>query len=128
MPTLRRILLFFGSFMILFLIVFYTEPPASWVDASAWQILSVFLPLLLTFSAFINIFLRYSPHSFILGLGFVVIISLLAGGNLNFLNGFLVILISILILRFFPKTRFPTIKLTRSDKIPKLSRLRRNQK
>ena len=120
MPVFKK-LLFFTLFLALFiLVVLYVEPPKSWGEASIFQIMAFFMPLLLALTVFIDILLHYLPHSFILALGLILSLSFYAVNQLNILTSLLVLLITLLSYRVFPKMKLPRLRLTRSSKIPKL--------
>ncbi|MBI2593652.1 hypothetical protein HYW44_03345 [Candidatus Daviesbacteria bacterium] len=117
---LRRIL-FLVVFALLFtLVIIYLEPPKSWNEASVFQIMAFFLPLLLAVTTFTNFFIRYLPHSFILSLGIILGLSFYAVNQLNYLTGVLVFLITLFSWRVFPKMKLPRFRLTGKAKIPKL--------
>lgn len=114
---LIALLLFAGLFI---LVITNTEPPKSWNQASLFQIMAFFLPLLLAFTVLLDIFIRYIPHSFIIGLGLILGLSFYAVNQLNYLTGILVILIILFSWRVFPKMKLPRFRLTGGSKIPKL--------
>ena len=121
MPSFVKKLLFFGLFLGLFiLVVIYLEPPKSWPEASLFQIMAFFLPLLLGITVLIDILVHYLPHSFIFALGIIMTLAFYAVNQLSILSGLLVLLITLLSYRVFPKMRLPRFRLTRSSKIPKL--------
>jgi len=121
MPAFVKKLLFFGLFLSLFvLVVLYLEPPKSWQNASLFQIMAFFLPLLLAITVLIDILVHYLPHSFIFALGIILGLAFYAVNQLNILTGLLVLLITLLSYRVFPKMRLPRFRLTPSSKIPKL--------
>ena len=109
--------LFLGMFV---LVILYVPPPTSWEEASVFQILAFFLPILLGVTALVDILVHYLPHSFIVGLGVILIIAFLGVNQLNFLTGTLVILITAFSFRMFPRMRMPRFRLTSGSKIPKL--------
>lgn len=118
--TIRKILLsiFFVSLFIF--VVIFMEPPTSWREASVFQIMAFFLPLLLAVTTFADFFIRYLPHSFILSLGIILGLAFYAVNQLSILSGLLVILITSLSWRVFPKMKLPRFRLTGRTKIPKL--------
>ncbi|MBI4039978.1 hypothetical protein HY389_01335, partial [Candidatus Daviesbacteria bacterium] len=120
MSFLKRLLpiLVFGS--IFALVVYSVTPPKSWNEASIFQIMAFFLPLLLALTIFLDFFIRYLPHSFILSLGLILGLSFYAVNQLSILSGLLVILITSLSWRVFPKMKLPRFRLTGKAKIPKL--------
>ncbi len=121
MSSLLRKLLLFGVFIVLFiLVVLYIEPPQSWQSASIFQIMAFFLPLAFGLTAFIDILVHYIPHSFILSLGAILLLAFFGAGQLNYLTGILVILITAFCFRIFPKMKLPRFRLTSGSKIPKL--------
>lgn len=122
MSFLKRLLpaLVFGS--IFSLVVYSVTPPDSWSQASIFQILSFFVPLLFFLTFFINLFLKYIPYSFIISCGLTILLSLLSIGFLNPLSSILILLIIVLFIKLYPKLRYPHISLTRNSKIPKMTR------
>jgi hypothetical protein len=120
-PSFVRKLLFFIACLGIFtLVVIFLEPPESWEEASVWQIMAFFLPLLLGATAVIDILVHYFPHSFIIALGGILLLAFYAVSQLNLLTGSLVILATALFVRLFPKMRMPRFRLTSGSKIPKL--------
>ncbi len=119
---------------ILSLMFIFTPYPLSWEQASSWQILLIFVPLLILFTLLAELFLNYLPRSFIVGLGLMVIMVLQA---LNVLNPLLVIeilLVSILAARLFPRVKLthsikiPMLRLSNEPKKSKLTRLERRKR
>lgn len=110
-------LLFFGLFV---LVIVYIEPPQSWKEASVFQIVAFFLPILLALTSFADILVHYPPHSFILSLGAILLLAFFGAGQLNYLTAILVILVTAFCFRIFPKMKLPRFRLTSSSKIPKL--------
>lgn len=111
---------------ILYLVLNYIEPPKSWQEASVFQILIFFLPLLSFFTFLINLFLKYIPRSFIGGLGLMFLVVLQSVDQINLISVPLVLALTIICAKLFPKLRFRKIKpyrLTRNDKIPRISKL-----
>lgn len=121
MRLLRKIAILLISLGFLIYVIFKVEPPKDWVSASIFQILIFFIPLLLTVTFFADLFINYLPRSFIIGLSFLILSVLQALKLLNILSGVIVILGTIVLFRFFPKTR-----LTFFTKIPKLTKIRRD--
>ncbi len=122
MHFLKKFLLFLFSLGIFLYVVFKIEPPKDWISASTFQILVFFIPLTLTITFFVNLFINYLPRSFILGLSFLVLSALQSLRVLNILSGVIVIVIAILLFKLFPKTRMPhnLPGLNFFTKIPKL--------
>lgn len=110
--------LIFGA--ILAAVLNFIEPPKSWGDASTFQILILFIPLLLFFTFFINLFLNYLPRSFAVGLGLLMFSVLKALGSFNLATTTLIALTTALLVWFIPKSR-----LTKNPKIPKLTLVRK---
>ncbi len=100
---------------LLFFIIYYTEPPQSWNQASTLQILGLLLPLLVLATFIANLFINYLPRSFIIGLGIMILFVLKSLDILNFLTTPAIILTTIVSFYFFKKPKF-----TRVTKIPKL--------
>lgn len=103
-------------------VIYLIEPPRSWGQASTFQILILFIPLLFFFTFFINLFLDYLPRSFALGLGLLMVAALKALDKFNILTLSLVALATALLVWFIPKSRLPRLNrgLTKHPKIPKL--------
>lgn len=117
---LRKILLLSVFALLFTFVIIYMEPPTSWREASVFQIMAFFLPLLLTVITFTDFFIRYLPHSFILSLGIILGLAFYAVNQLNFLSAILVFLIILFSWRVFPKMKLPRFRLTGRSKIPKL--------
>lgn len=128
MSFLKRLFpaLAFGS--IFALVVYSVTPPPSWNEASIFQILSFFIPLLFFLTFFINLFLKYLPYSFIIACGFTILLALLSIGFLNPLSLILILLVIVLFFKLYPKLRYPRLSLTNKYKIPKLSRFERKKR
>lgn len=121
MPALFKKLLFFVSFLAVFiLVIIYIEPPKSWTEASLFQMMAFFLPLLLAVTILLDFLMKYLPHSFILSLGLILFLAFYSVNQLNYLTSLLVILIVAFLLRVFPKMKLPRFRLTYGAKIPKL--------
>jgi hypothetical protein len=118
--SLKKITLFALFTAIFSLVIYYVQPPKSWNEASIFQIMAFFLPLLLAVTAFTDFFIRYLPHSFILSLGLILGLAFYAVSQLNYLTGVLVFLITLFSWRVFPKMKLPRFRLTGRSKIPKL--------
>lgn len=122
---LRKILLLSVFALLFTFVILYMEPPTSWREASVFQIIAFFLPLLLAVTTFADFFIRYLPHSFILSLGIILGLAFYAVNQLSILSGLLVILITSLSWRVFPKMKLPRFRLTGRSKIPKLHMAKR---
>lgn len=114
MLFLKQIILPILFLLILAWVVFYIQPPESWPAASIFQILILFVPLLMFFTFTINFFIRNLPKSFSLGLGLMVILVLKALDQINLITILATLTITFLLARSFKKG------LTRMPKIPKL--------
>src|SRR5216684_3721316 len=110
-----KILTIIGCTLILSYIFYFTAPPKSWEQASIWQIFTILLSILTITTLMIDFSLKYLPHSFILGLGMLVIFVLQALNQLTPLIALGVTLASILGVRLFP-----WIKPSDFNNIPKL--------
>lgn len=127
MPLLRLPIFVYKIFILLIcaslfvLVLFYVEAPESWATASTFQIVAFFLPLLIGLTAIIDILMHYYPHSFIISLGAIVCLAFFGVGQLNIWTASLVILVTALSVRLFPKMKLPRFRLTAGSKIPKLS-------
>lgn len=116
----KRLMIFASCLGVFLLVVFYIPAPASWQEASVFQIMAFFLPLLLGFTILFDFLVHYSPHSFILSLGLILALAFYAVNQLSILSGLLVILITLLSWRVTPRMKLPRFRLTRSQNIPKL--------
>ena len=117
---IKKLVLFFIFLGLFVLVIVYVQPPESWEKASVFQIVAFFLPILLALTSFVDILVHYPPHSFILSLGAILLLAFFGAGQLNYLTGTLVILVTAFCFRIFPKMKLPRFRLTRSQKIPKL--------
>lgn len=128
MSFLKRLIptLVFGS--IFTIVVYSVTPPQSWKEASIFQILSFFIPLLFFLTFLINLFFKYFPYSFIIACGFMILITLLSIGFLNPLSSILILLVIVLFIKLYPKLRYPRLSLTNKYKIPRLSRFERKKR
>lgn len=111
------LIFFAGCFL---LVVFYVEPPLNWEQASIFQIIAFFLPLLLALTTLLDLGVRYVPHSFIISLGAMLLLAFYSVRLLNYLTGTLVILVAAFLVRVFPRMKMPRFRLTPGSKIPKL--------
>lgn len=111
------LVVFTGTFL---LVVFYIEPPLNWEQASIFQIIAFFLPLLLALTTLLDLGLRYFPHSFIISLGIILLLAFYSVRQLNYLTGVLVVLVAAFLVRVFPRMKMPRFRLTPGSKIPKL--------
>ena len=91
--------IFWSIFAYVLLKVDYPDNPTT---ASAFQILSFFLPLLLALTFSLNIFLRLSP-SLLLSSGLIILLALKALDSLNFVSASLTIIAILLLLSYFKK-------------------------
>ena len=128
MPYLKRFLYALVFCLILVGVIYFVEPPKSWGEASYLQILIFFIPLLLSFTYFVNIFLNQFLKSFSIGLGFLMLAGIKALNLFTPVNITLVLILAILLFFFIPRTRFTrhSKSLTSAPKIPKL-RLNRSE-
>lgn len=120
MLLVKKIILALLPLVAVVAVVYYLPAPASWPQASPIQILAFFIPMLLFFTFLSNILYSYLPHAFLTGLGCMFLLVLQTSNQLNIWTGALVILVTILVVRFFPKINYK-FKLTRGSKIPKLT-------
>lgn len=103
-------------------VIYYVEPPQSWPEASAFQILAFFIPLTLALTFLIDLFLNYLPHSFFAALGVLITIVLYAINQLTFISGGIAILITVLCIKLFPEVRMPRVRLTKLGKLLRLTK------
>lgn len=120
MTFVKKIAVIVFSVVLLILVIMYLEPPATWTTASIFQIMAIFLPLLIIATLSIDFVFNYLPHSFIVALGFTMGLAFYAVNQLNFLTITLVLLTTVFFFRVFPKMKLPRFRLTSGSKIPKL--------
>lgn len=125
MRLFKRFLLLLISTAILGYVIYFIEPPKTWKDASIFQILAFFIPLLFSFTFLINLLLNNLSKSFIFSLGLMILVVLKGNDRLNPLTGVVVVIITFLLSLIFKKERLPRFNrgLTRMAKIPKLTRI-----
>jgi hypothetical protein len=128
---LKKLLPFFVSLAFLFILIYFIEPPKTWTEASLFQILVFFIPLLLTFTFFINIFISFLPWSFITSLGLMLVVVFFVINLLNIVTILIVVVLTFISLKLFPKFNYPRKlrmnpfkkRLTSNENIPKLTRI-----
>jgi hypothetical protein len=126
---IKKLLPFFIFLGVVAAVIYFVEPPKSWTQASNFQILIFFIPLLLTFTFFINIFLNFLPWSFIVGLGLMMLVVLWAIGTFTYLSLGMVVFLTAICIKLFPKFNYPRKlrmnpfrkRLTSDENIPKLT-------
>ncbi|MBI2021414.1 hypothetical protein HYS93_00855 [Candidatus Daviesbacteria bacterium] len=127
MSFIKRLLEFLLSLVTFSAIIYFIEPPKSWTQASIFQILIFFIPLLLLFTLLLNLVLNHLARSFSLALGLEVVIVLWAVDYFNIVSLLLTGLITGLLLYIVPKTRAikglraKRLRLTESQNQSKLS-------
>lgn len=94
----KRLIWLILSILLLILVVNKVPPPHSWAQASVFQILALFIPLLTTFTLFFHLFVKNLTLSFILSLAGLVLAVLQASRHLNPSTFFLTILITLIII------------------------------
>ena len=119
MSFIRRFLLALIFTIFFGLVIYLVEPPKSWGEASYFQILIFFIPYVVFITYLSNLFLNNLLRSFATGLGFVMIALLLATNQFNYLTLSLVILVTILLFWFIPKSR-KRFNLGKDFKIPRI--------
>lgn len=117
---LQKLLAFIAFLGIFILVVLYIEPPKSWPEASIFQIMAFFIPLLLAITVLIDIVMHYYPHSFIIALGIILALAFYGVNQLNWITGSLAVLSTAYFVRIFPKMKLPRFRLTSDSRIPKL--------
>lgn len=126
MGVFRRILptLFFAA--ILAAVIYFIEPPVSWVQASVGQILVFLLPSLALVTSLSNLILNHLPRSFAASLGAVILLVLWMIDRLGVVTGGLTVIATALLIFSLPKRGLPRFNrgLTRRFKRPKLRKLR----
>ncbi len=105
MHFLTRFLFFLLSSLTFYYVLNYVEPPGSWPQASTYQILVFFLPLLAVLTFLINIFLGQVLRSFVAALGIMFILVLMADKSLTPLSAAITFFISGMVFTFTPKIK-----------------------
>lgn len=127
---LKKVLPVILPLLFLFAVVNFVTPPESWENASLFQIFVFFIPLLVFYTFFINLFLKYLPHSFLIALGALLLTVFWAVNQLNIITLGITLLALFLMLKIFPKLRLPRFKffrgLTNQEKIPNISKLNKS--
>ena len=118
MKIIKKILPILILISVLFYVIYFTEPPSSWQEASLFQILIFFIPLLLLFTFLANPIFSYLPKSFSFGLGLMMLVVLKSTDQLNIVTAAITIIATLLLIRIFNKPRF-----TRVTKIPRFRNL-----
>lgn len=116
MKTFKRTLYFLLSLALFYYVLNYVQAPSSWPQASNFQILSFFIPLLISYTFFINIFLNNLLRSFALGLGLFALTVLKALNLFNLITAPLALALALMLF-----IRLPKKGLTFRKKIPKLN-------
>src|SRR5690348_2785010 len=104
---LSKLLIILICIIFLSCFAYLVPPPNSWQEATDWQIAAVFLPLLILFTFIIDLFVKYFPRSFIVGLGLMFIVVLQAISLLTPLLIVGILAAFILMARLFPKRPTP---------------------
>jgi hypothetical protein len=91
------------SLVTLGLVIYYLDPPKSWLEASIIHWLSFYLPLLLLLTSLLNFYLQFWLKSLILGFGLTILIILFGLSSLNLASGLLTIIAITLIIRSLKK-------------------------
>lgn len=105
MVFLKKVLLFLLCLSSLALVVNFNEPPSSWSEASIFQILMLFIPLLFSLTFFMFIFLNSLTKSFAASLGLLVLIVLYSSDHLTFITAPTVLALTAVAVCLTPKTR-----------------------
>lgn len=117
---IKKFLLTILSLAIFFYVINYLPYPTSWQEATTFQILAFFLPLLF-FATFLLNFLIYSlARSFALGLGILVLLVLYSQNQLTIISFLLTIIFFGLLAWKMPEYRFKRD----AGKIPKLQKFK----
>jgi hypothetical protein len=133
MPLLKKVFILIMAGVIFFYIIYFSEAPSSWIEASIFQILSFFISLLILTTFLADIFLDYLPRSFLIGLGVVILFLLQALGKLNFLTAPLVLALVAVSVYYFKQPKLtaeeqdPALRLSNNPNGSKLSRFRRRR-
>lgn len=123
LPKVIPVLVCWGIFVYALLQIPY---PNSLTQATAWQLLSFFIPLFLALTFTLNLFLKFYLSSSSISLGIIFLLFLKALDTLSFVSAGLTIIAVGLLLSYFRKAKRKN-KLTISSKIPKLTSLQRKK-
>lgn len=126
MNLLTRTLLFLITAFTFLYVLNYIQPPNSWPEASANQILIFYIPLLLTITLLINIFINQILKSFVAGLGIIFMITLLGAKQLTPLSSALTFFVAGILFVYTPSIRF--IHYRKLRKIAHLQKDKHNEK
>lgn len=85
------------------LVIYLVEPPKSITEAEVLQLILFFIPLFLLTSFALNLLLKFLLRSFIVGLGFMILLILKALDSLNLVTFSLTVLATILLASAFKK-------------------------
>lgn len=130
---LPRIIVILACLILLIYIAIFTVPPKTWIEGSTFQILTIFLSLMIIAWLLVDVFIKNSAKSFVAGLGAMVIFVLQALGQNTLWITIGIALVSILAIRLFPDIKskevkeIPKLGLSKEPKKSKLSRLRRHK-
>lgn len=117
MRIIEEVIIILGAVTGLAYIFIYIPYPRSWLEAPTILVLLIFSLLLIVYTLLADLFLKYLPRSFIVGLGLLVLTMLQALRQLNPITGLGVFILTIIFAKLFPKLN---IRLHRFHKIPSL--------
>lgn len=123
---IKRLSVMILSYSLFYLVVNHVQPPNSFAEASTWQILAFFVPLLASYIFTFNLFINYLLVSFILGLSLMVITVLQALHLVSETNLIGILIITTIFIWFFRRNRFRrhhSKGLTNEPNIPTLTKL-----
>lgn len=106
MQLLQRLLLTILSSLIFYVVLNYVEPPKSWPEASTFQILIFFIPLLITITFLLNLLVHNILRSFVASLGIMFALVLLAIKQLTPLTSALTFFVTGIIFVYTPSIRY----------------------
>lgn len=123
MSWFKKILpvIFFGTIVVL--VAWLTPPPKSFTQASLFQLVEFFLPLLLFLTFLLNLYFKFFLKSLIFSVGSVILLILQGLAALNIISALLTTIAIFLITKSLKKP----VSSSYQSKIPKLSRLSRQK-
>ncbi len=122
MHSITRILLAILACTVFYFVLTEIEPPQSWPQASTFQILIFFLPLLATTTFSINLLLHNILRSFVMSLGILFALVLLAIKQLTPLTTAITFFVTGIIFVYTP-----TIRYFHTRELRKITHLTKNQ-
>lgn len=105
-------------------IVYFIEPPKSFTDISLFQALLFFGSLSLLLNSLFYLFIPSLTRCLSLSLGVMVLLILRLLDSLNILSGLLVVITTLLIVKYLKKNHQPNHHLARTFKLSRLQKQR----